>query len=541
MSSFFQRTIAISSNVVRLVGDPKAAIWYSQLIYWTRTGVDVLEHEGWIYKTRDEWEQETGLTRNEQESVRKHLVARVLLDEGRMGMPARLCYRVNLGALAQQVSSLIQQAAEESVQLSLLDFRENLSVVKTLLGHPLAFHRAWVEKFGLLNALFLSRLMQIDDWIRKSRSERDKDQAIWISVQTTKWKQETGLSAGQQRYATEALSAVGILELASVVIPRKKCFIRLNKTRLVEALNDAGFSIQDSVPAQQKSVCKNLPTGNAPKGEPDGGFLQSWSKHQYLLDLAGQNTTVCQSDIPGAAHQVGQIGELSTDFLDNHEADAENQRLVSADKSVGFEENHRLISANYTRTRIGIKDYKQQLQGALKTTAPKLSTPSDVVVVDSQKEQDSQDHLVWPASANLTFQQREAFRLKLQKLPQPFGQQVLDELQGNLAAGKEIRNPVGWLRTMIGLAEKGLFVPELADGIALARDRAQAQAQAAQKLGQPSSSTSDGDAVKRGVAPSPEVVARIEAVLRRKTKWSQQAAASADEAQVSDGPGCDVS
>jgi hypothetical protein len=56
------RSIAVSLNVMALVDDAAAGILLSQLIYWTRRGVDVLDRDGWVHKTATEWEHETGMS-----------------------------------------------------------------------------------------------------------------------------------------------------------------------------------------------------------------------------------------------------------------------------------------------------------------------------------------------------------------------------------------------------------------------------------------------------------------------------------------------
>lgn len=67
----------------------------SQLMYWCKfQGWDT-----WIFKTRDQWTLELGLTRTEQENARKHLRERGLIEESRKGVPAKLHFRVNKSAL----------------------------------------------------------------------------------------------------------------------------------------------------------------------------------------------------------------------------------------------------------------------------------------------------------------------------------------------------------------------------------------------------------------------------------------------------------
>ena len=72
------------------------ALMLSQAIYWQlRTN----DEEGWFYKSREEWESETGMSRREQETARRRLKATSFWHEERRGFPKRLYYRVDLDAL----------------------------------------------------------------------------------------------------------------------------------------------------------------------------------------------------------------------------------------------------------------------------------------------------------------------------------------------------------------------------------------------------------------------------------------------------------
>ena len=77
-----------------------AAAMLGQAIYWNDITTDP---DGWFWKTREDWEQELYLTREEQENARNHL--RALGDiwqERRSGLPAKLYFRVDLDALAEK-------------------------------------------------------------------------------------------------------------------------------------------------------------------------------------------------------------------------------------------------------------------------------------------------------------------------------------------------------------------------------------------------------------------------------------------------------
>jgi hypothetical protein len=82
---------------VRVTGNVHAALFLSQLKYWTPRGKNP---NGWIYKTQVQWEDETGLTQAEQQTARKLLVKLGFLEEKLRGVPARLHYRIKMDCLA---------------------------------------------------------------------------------------------------------------------------------------------------------------------------------------------------------------------------------------------------------------------------------------------------------------------------------------------------------------------------------------------------------------------------------------------------------
>lgn len=99
------RPIAYYPGIAKALGDIKAALFLGQLAYWTPKAKDP---DGWVYKTQVEWEDETALTRREQEHSRGILKERGILQEKRISVPARLYYRIDFDALARLLSSANQ-------------------------------------------------------------------------------------------------------------------------------------------------------------------------------------------------------------------------------------------------------------------------------------------------------------------------------------------------------------------------------------------------------------------------------------------------
>jgi hypothetical protein len=93
---FLDRPIAFHRALVPVAGSVTAALLLCQALYWSKRTRDAT---GWFYKTQAEWEEETGMSRWEQEGARKLLKQRALLEEKRAGAPAKLYFRVNIEAV----------------------------------------------------------------------------------------------------------------------------------------------------------------------------------------------------------------------------------------------------------------------------------------------------------------------------------------------------------------------------------------------------------------------------------------------------------
>lgn len=107
LQTMLQRPIAFHRVFVPLAGIT-GALFLSQLMYWSDKGSD---KDGWIYKTQAEWTEETGLSRYEQEFVRKTLRKDGVLEERYSGLPAKLYYRINFDALGAFVAGQCEAAS----------------------------------------------------------------------------------------------------------------------------------------------------------------------------------------------------------------------------------------------------------------------------------------------------------------------------------------------------------------------------------------------------------------------------------------------
>lgn len=99
----FDEPIVFHRSFVPVAGSITAALFLSYASY----AYDFLpaENEGWFTKTQEEWERDTGLTRREQETARRMLRERGLLEERKVGMPAVLWFRVNWARLRDMLET----------------------------------------------------------------------------------------------------------------------------------------------------------------------------------------------------------------------------------------------------------------------------------------------------------------------------------------------------------------------------------------------------------------------------------------------------
>ena len=87
------RPIAYYPALRKITGSTTATILLCQFIYWRGKESDP---NGWLYKTSDEIEEETGLSYNEQKTARANLVSAELIEEHYARLDHQMKFRVNL-------------------------------------------------------------------------------------------------------------------------------------------------------------------------------------------------------------------------------------------------------------------------------------------------------------------------------------------------------------------------------------------------------------------------------------------------------------
>ncbi len=75
-----ERGVWVTAKQVLLCGCPNVARFLAQCLYWSKTEL-VMGRQGWFYKSRNEWQAETWLSRYQQERARQWLRGMNLLQE----------------------------------------------------------------------------------------------------------------------------------------------------------------------------------------------------------------------------------------------------------------------------------------------------------------------------------------------------------------------------------------------------------------------------------------------------------------------------
>jgi hypothetical protein len=93
----FDLPVSFHRCLIPITGGVTAALMLSQAI-WTSQTIEPSDN-GWFSRSQEQWTEETGLSRWEQETARRALRSAGFLEERRVGMPAKLWFRVRAEAV----------------------------------------------------------------------------------------------------------------------------------------------------------------------------------------------------------------------------------------------------------------------------------------------------------------------------------------------------------------------------------------------------------------------------------------------------------
>ncbi|NDA62880.1 MAG: hypothetical protein EBX50_12680 [Chitinophagia bacterium] len=101
LTEFFDLPIVFHRSFVSF-GGVTGALLLSQMCYWSKR---TNNQDAWFWKTQEQWEDETGLTRYEQETARKRLVSCGAISEKKEGIPCKTWFKVNHERIFELIKS----------------------------------------------------------------------------------------------------------------------------------------------------------------------------------------------------------------------------------------------------------------------------------------------------------------------------------------------------------------------------------------------------------------------------------------------------
>ena len=107
--NLLDRPIAYHRPFAAISGSICGGVFLSQAFYWSQRTSDP---DGWFWKTQEQWFNETFMSRYEQETARKKLIAIGVLEQKRQGLPAKLFYRIDREALEVKMQNYADKYVE---------------------------------------------------------------------------------------------------------------------------------------------------------------------------------------------------------------------------------------------------------------------------------------------------------------------------------------------------------------------------------------------------------------------------------------------
>jgi hypothetical protein len=108
IKELLKRPIAYHPVIAKAFDSVTLAVLWSQLYYWSDKTNDP---EGWIYKTREDLFDETGLSRKQQETARKIGCELEVLEEKRIGKLGIMHFRVHIEKACEIIEKYLKKQA----------------------------------------------------------------------------------------------------------------------------------------------------------------------------------------------------------------------------------------------------------------------------------------------------------------------------------------------------------------------------------------------------------------------------------------------
>lgn len=416
-----------------LVEDVAAGVLLGQLVFWSRYGVEVVERDGWVFKTAHDWELETSLSWKAQRRAREILLRAGLIEERRLSMPARLEYRLRLATIYAALGPSLGIAPHTAAS----DWRAwqspmpdgTAGIAEQLLGRSFLFHASLSEPLTLTGAMMCSRLLAGVRWNSRGpvvpTASAGPACARFVCLPRSRWRLETGLSRDQWQTARRRLLDAGVLAERLANYPRR-VDLAVDLTALAQLLKSAGTG-QARAPA--------VHTGRGVESEDRRDRAKQASDFPVSPDPAFMDRPIPPTESPDPA--------LS---------------------------NRPILPSVIARSRL----YPSESQLTTPQPPPPRERACEQPFANGAMaagrggggDSIALGELHWPGS--FTASDREQAGRHLAALPKDLQQSVLDEVQWAHQTGS-VRSPVGLTRSLAAKAHAGTFAPDGAHRVAEAR------------------------------------------------------------------------
>jgi hypothetical protein len=389
--------------------------------------------------------EETGLSRCEQENARKALSARGLLHEARRGMPARMHFRIDLdrlGAIARAVGAGSTSAAGIGT----------IPLLRRLLGRPVALYRrlAWAAG-SLSGGLLLSHLLLA---YRKDLTLNGPSEG-WLRYYPQLIGRHCQLSRYEIDGARSRLTERGFLEARYTKTLPTNRVLRLRFDRLIAAIEACHDGVAGVEPRDHDSLPHSAIQASDKPAIQTGAFRHpgKWTNRPTGIGRTANR----QSPNPPTSRPV----------LPNSPSGANPH-------------SHRVrgLSSRASEKPQEINPYPPP------APAPAQPAESDANGGWRRSRNDSEPGPPRPLvfSGKLLPAEQAIARQWLADIDPDLRQLVLDEHSGMVRA-REVWNPLGYLQTLIQSARAGRFTPTIAFRVAQSRQEALARAEAQRRSG----------------------------------------------------------
>lgn len=216
-----QSYVSYHPLLATVTGNVKAALFLSHAISWSRyVHKSQPDRDGWFWLRTADWHEGAGLSGREQATARIILKGMGILEEKRIGVPAKIWYRVNLDKLGHLVAASAGRQFEE--------WSWDRAAMLHLLGQPVPCHRILIKVAeGVVGGLILSYLFRAT-----RRDLSDGGDGEWMHIPVGHTREFLGITPKQQRRARERLRQAGLVEEAFERAVQPKLLTRLNLGQL---------------------------------------------------------------------------------------------------------------------------------------------------------------------------------------------------------------------------------------------------------------------------------------------------------------------